>query len=179
MKDIKIKQIFQIILAIGLTAVFLRIFIIDSFIVKGDSMAPSISDGDYVFINKLAYYSKEPKRGDIIVVKPRFQPLKIIKRVIGLPDERVEIANGLVYIKNARKDESEIISESYLNLPETASIGLTAIKLDTKEYFVLGDNRNISIDSRELGPIDSWDIEGRVFFVFKLKSFSFKLFGTN
>jgi signal peptidase I len=177
MKDIKIRQIFQILLAVGITALILRLFFIDSFIVKGDSMAPAILSGDYVFIDKISRYFKNFGRQDIIIVKPRTGTSEnIIKRIIGLPGERVEIADNKVFIKNSRQDAGNVLSENYLDLVATPAIGITIIQLDPKEYFILGDNRYISIDSRELGPIDEWNIKGRVFLLFRSKSFSIKIF---
>lgn len=140
-------------------------------------MAPTILDGDYVFIDKISHHFKAFKRGDIIVVKPRSVSGRIIKRIIGLPSERIEIIEDKILIKNSRLDQGEILSEKYLNLLAlpigliTSAIGLTTIQLDPKEYFVLGDNRYISIDSRELGPVDEWSIEGRVFLVLKSRFF--------
>jgi signal peptidase I len=171
MRKIKTRQLFQIFLAVFIIALILRIFVVDSFIVKGDSMAPTISDGDYVFVNKISHYFGDFKRGDIIVVKPRSTASKIIKRVIGLPYERIEITENKVWIKNSRQDTGNVLSELYLNLPATPAIGLSTIQLDPKEYFVLGDNRYASIDSRELGPVDGWNIEGRVFLVLKSRFF--------
>ncbi len=171
MKSLNIKQIFQVLLTIVITVVIIRTFFIDSFVVKGDSMAPTILSGDYVFVDKFSKYLKSFRRGDIIVVKPRSENLKIIKRIVGLPDERVEIAENKVWIKNDRKDIGAVLSEIYLNLQATPSIGIGAIHLDIKEYFVLGDNRYASIDSRELGPVDEWNIEGRVFIVLKSRFF--------
>ncbi len=139
-------------------------------------MAPTILNGDYIFIDKISHYFKNFSREDIIVVNPRSDVGRIIKRIIGLPGERVEIANDKVWIKSDRKDTGNAISETYLNLPATPAIGLSTIQLDPKEYFILGDNRYVSIDSRELGPVDEWDIEGRVFFVFRLRSLFVKIF---
>ncbi len=184
MKDIKIRQLLQVILAVGITVLVLRIFFIDSFVVRGDSMAPTILDGDWVFVDKMSYRFADPNREDIIVVKPRSQASRIIKRVIGLPGERIEIADdGQIRIKNSRQDAGKALSETYINLPalplsgsSTPAIGINTIQLDPKEYFVLGDNRYISIDSRELGPVDEWNVEGRVVFVFRPKSFFVKIF---
>lgn len=171
MKDIKIKQIVRLALVIAITVIIARTFFVDTFIVKGDSMAPTILDGDYVFVDKFSRYFKDFRRGDIIVVKPRLEKVRIIKRIIGLPEERVEIAENKVWIKDNRQDPGAVLSELYLNLAATPSIGINTIQLDTKEYFVLGDNRYASIDSRELGPVDEWNIEGRVFLVLKSKFF--------
>jgi len=186
MKDIKIRQIFYIIFAVMVTGLFLRMFIVDSFIVKGDSMAPTILKGDYVFIDRISYLFKKSdyifNRQDIVVAKSRQQVGRIIKRIIGLPGERLEISNnGSISIKKDRKDEGKMLTEDYLhNIANIAviipTVGLNTIKLDPKEYFVLGDNRYFSADSRELGPINEWDIEGRVFLIFRSKPFSFKFF---
>ncbi len=175
-KDIKIKQFLQILLAVGITVAILRIFVIDSFVVSGDSMSPTILSGDYVFIDRISQYFRNFSREDIIVVNPRSDVARIIKRIIGLPGERVEIADGKVLIKSDRKDTGNILSEQYLNLPATPAIGLSTVQLDPKEYFIMGDNRYASIDSRELGPVDEWDIKGRVFFVFRLNPLTIKIF---
>ncbi len=176
MKNIKFKQLLQILLAVGITAAILRTFVIDSFVVEGDSMSPTILSGDYIFIDRISHYFKNFSRGNIIVVNPRSDVARIIKRIIGLPGERVEIANEKVLIKNDRKDAGNMLSEEYLNLPATPAIGLSTIQLDPKEYFILGDNRYVSIDSRELGPVDEWDIKGRVFFILRLNPLSIKIF---
>ncbi len=176
MKGIKIRQILEVLLAIGITVLVLRTFAVDSFVVKGDSMSPTVLNGDWVFVDRISYRFRDPVRQDIIVVKPRVQEAKIIKRIIGLPGERIEIADGKVQIKNDRQDVGKILQEAYLNLPATPTIGINSINLDPKEYFVLGDNRYASIDSRELGPIDTWNINGRVFLIFRPSSLSLKIF---
>ena len=183
------------------TSLFLRMFIVDSFEVKGDSMAPTILKGDYVYVDKVSHLFKKGdyifNRQDIVVAKARQQVGRIIKRIIGLPGERLEIANsGSILIKKDRKDKGKILTEDYsydfpippnsnldnntLNIANiaaiTPTIGLNAIQLDPKEYFILGDNRYVSIDSRELGPVDEWDIEGRVFFIFRPRSLFVKIF---
>lgn len=175
MKDVKIRQILEALLAIGITVLILRTFIIDSFTVKGDSMSPTILSGDWVFVDRISYRFRNPGREDVIVVKPRTEEAKIIKRVIGLPGERIEIAGGKIQIKSDRQDEGKTLQESYLNLPDTPAIGITSINLDPKEYFVMGDNRYVSIDSRELGPVDDWSIKGRVFLIFRPRSLSLKI----
>ncbi|MEX2013867.1 MAG: signal peptidase I [Parcubacteria group bacterium] len=136
------KQIFYVFLVAFIFAAALRVFVIEGLIVKGDSMAPAILSGDYVFINKLAYIFKEPSRGDIVVAIPRGESFKVIKRIAVLPGE-------------------------------SFSDDFNLSRLDPEEYFVLGDNSRVSIDSRELGFIDSWDIKGRTFLIFRLRSFRF------
>jgi signal peptidase I len=152
-----------------IAVVLIRTFVFETFFVSGDSMSPTIFSGDFVFVNKLAYTWGEPKRGDIIVAVPRVYPGKVIKRVIGLPGEWFSIENGRVVIRNSRTDEGVNLDEAYLKLPDTPEVGTTRRNIDPKEYFALGDNRAVSIDSRELGPVDKWSIKGKVIGVFSFK----------
>lgn len=170
------SKLFSVLIVALIITALLRTFVFEGFIVLGDSMEPSIHPGDYVFINKLAYLRKEPVRGDIIVVNPRDQDLKIIKRVIGLPGDRLSIEDGKIVIRQNRFDAGEVLVESYVSNSETGSNGITVIKIDPKEYFAMGDNRSVSIDSRELGPVDSWDIKGKVIGAFNLKNFKYRRF---
>ena len=86
----------QIALVALLTGFLVRFFVVDSFVVRGNSMAPAVLDGDYVFINKTAYMFSKPQRHDIVAARPRAYSQTLIKRVIGLPGERVEIQQGTV-----------------------------------------------------------------------------------
>lgn len=169
------KQIFQLFLVVLLSGIALRIFVLDSFIVKGNSMAPLILENDYVFVNKFAYaFGNEPKRNDIIVSKFRMENPNAIKRVIGLPRERVEISPEKIVVKKSRDDAGFLLPEdTYLALANFPLNGSTTITLDPKEYFILGDNRFVSTDSRDLGPVDAWDVAGKVFLVFRLRNLSF------
>ncbi len=168
----------KVILVVFISAVVVRVFLLDSFIVQGDSMAPNILPGDYVFVSKSAYRFKEPKRGDIIVARPKAvtNGSYIIKRIIAIPGEIIEIAKDKVTIKSSREDQGVVLTEPYIANIGTPEVGINQINIDPYEYFVLGDNRYASIDSREIGSVNSWDIKGKVFFLFRLKSFSFKLF---
>lgn len=172
MPPLFLKQSFQLLLVVIITGVFLRMFVIDSFIVKGNSMAPLILENDYVFVNKFAYaFGNEPGRNDIIVSKFRTENPNAIKRVIGLPRERVEISPEKIVVKNNRDDEGVILPEDmYLALANFPLNGTTTVFLDPKEYFILGDNRMVSTDSRELGPVDKWDIAGKVVLVFRART---------
>ena len=139
-------------------------------------MASTILSGDYVLVDKISRYFKNFSREDIVVVNLHSDITLIIKRIIGLPGERVEIKNDKVWIKSDRRDTGNAISETYLNFPDTPVIGLSTIQLDPKEYFVMGDNRENSIDSRELGAVNKRDIKGRVFLVFRFWPLYFRLF---
>jgi signal peptidase I len=155
-------------IAVGIVAfvivLIIRLFVFEAFFVRGDSMAPTILGGDFIFVNKLAYVGDiEPERGDIIVAIPRVLPQKVVKRVLALPGERFEIVGERILIKDSRTDKGVTIDESYLEFPNTPEVGKVKTNIDPEEYFVLGDNRDVSIDSRELGMIDRWDIKGKVF----------------
>ena len=116
--------------------------------VSGTSMEPTLKEGQVVIVNKLEYYIKSPKRNDVIVYKQSNKEHSYfeIKRVIGLPGETVKIKNGIVYINDEaikEKVKTEAISNS--------GLAEEGVKLDDNEYFVLGDNRNDSEDSRFAG----------------------------
>ncbi len=172
------KQGWQIFLTVILTGIFLRIFVIDSFLVSGNSMSPLLLPQDYVFVNKFAYaLGREPERNDIVVSRFREKTSWIIKRVVGLPRERVEITPEKIVIKKSRADAGVAVDEkAYLALARFSLNGTTTIALDPREYFLLGDNRFVSTDSRELGPVDAWDIGGKVFLVFRARPLSFFTF---
>lgn len=166
-------KIASVLLIAFICTLLIRVFILEGFIVRGDSMAPTINSGDYVFINKLAYWGREPAREDIVVAVPRAFPGKVIKRIIGLPGERFRIENNKVVISEGRTDPGIVLTEIYLASSTTPAIGTTLIQLDPEEYFALGDNRQVSIDSRELGPLDKWDIKGKVVGKIDFKSFKY------
>ena len=113
--------------------------------VAGVSMEPTLMEGQVVIVNKIEYYLKSPKRSDVIVYKQsnREHSYYEIKRVIGLPGETVKIKNGMIYIND------EVLKEKIkTETIENAGLAEEGIKLDDNEYFVLGDNRNDSEDSR-------------------------------
>jgi signal peptidase I len=170
------KNLLSVALITFVAVALIRLFIFEAFFVRGESMAPTIMDGEFVLVNKLAYLWSEPERGDIIVAVPRVYPGRVVKRVIGLPGEWFLIENERVVIKNSRTEKSVNLDETYLELPNTPEVGKTKTNIDPDEYFALGDNRKMSVDSRELGLIDRWDIKGRVFGTINLKSFNYKGF---
>lgn len=160
----EVFEFFKVLIVAVAVALPIRYFIAQPFIVNGASMVPTYEDGEYLIIDEASYYFfREPKRGEVVVFRYPLQPKQFfIKRVIGLPHERVEIKNGEVRIVNDENPNGFILPEPYL--PEGLQTGGdTEIKLSDKEYFVMGDNREFSSDSRRWGTLDARFITGRAF----------------
>jgi len=151
----------------------IRYFLFQPFMVRGESMFPNFRNGDYLIVDEISYRFSQPQRGDVIVFKyPKDKSQRFIKRIVGLPGETVEIKDGRVKIIN--KDNQEIfLSEIYL--PQgVQTVGDVIVRLGPGEYFVLGDNRNYSYDSRVWGALPQENIIGKVFLrVFSLPSWPF------
>ncbi len=127
------------------------------FRIEGSSMEPNLHDGEYVIIDKVSYMLHGPERGDVIVfVRPGERDY--IKRVIGLPGDTVEIRSGQVYVNGVA------LEEPYINQPVRQD--LPPRQVEPGRYFVLGDNRNNSSDSRVIGTIAADAIVGRAWFVY-------------
>lgn len=156
-------EILKIVLLALVIVIPIRLFLFQPFLVKGQSMEPSFHDDDYLIIDEISYRFRAPERGEVIVFKyPRNTSQRFIKRIIGLPGEKVEIKNGKVII--TKDSKTEILDEnSYLpSFLETS--GNLKVTLGNDEYFVLGDNRRVSADSRSWGEVPKSDIIGRVLF---------------
>ncbi len=151
-----------------------RLIIAEPFVVSGSSMLPNFHDRDYLIVNRLTYREHLPKRGDVIVMKyPKDNRQYFIKRIIGLPGESVSLVNGKVKISNANNPAGFVLEESYLPA-ETPTLGKPGpTTLGSEEYFVLGDNRTASSDSRVWGILPKSDIVGKAW----LRVFPFKTFG--
>ncbi|MDD4271594.1 MAG: signal peptidase I [Patescibacteria group bacterium] len=141
-----------------------RYYLIQPFYVKGASMEPNFYDKEYLIIDEISYRFHEPARGDIIVFRyPRNPEEYFIKRVIGLPGEKVQIKDGFVYVYNKENPLGVKLDEPYLNSGDkTYGLNEETTALSDSEYYVLGDNRNASKDSRSFGPVDKKLITGRV-----------------
>lgn len=142
----------------------IRYFLIQPFYVKGASMEPNFYDHEYLIIDEITYRFSAPKRGDIIVFKYPKDPRQFfIKRIIGLPNETVKIENGLVFITTV-DGPTDALEENYLGSDVETSLpisGYVEIKLKDNEYYLLGDNRSQSLDSRVFGPVKADFIIGR------------------
>jgi signal peptidase I len=135
----------------------IRYFLIQPFFVRGASMLPNFDNGEYLVINEIGYRFETPQRGQVIIFKYPLNPSQYyIKRIIGLPGETVEIKNGRVFIQGAVLDESDYLPEG------RATSGNLKVELGQKEYFVLGDNRSASSDSRQWGILPRENIIGFV-----------------
>jgi len=152
----------------------IRYFLFQPFIVSGASMAPNFATGDYLIIDEISYRFSDPQRGDVIVFNAGFIPgysnQRFIKRVIGVPGETVNITNG--EIKIVKDGVKIILDEKYLP-DDFKTYGDENITLKPDEYFVLGDNREYSYDSRMWGVVPRNDIIGKAFLrVFPITTFS-------
>lgn len=140
-----------------------RWFLFQPFVVTGDSMRPNFHDGNYLIIDEISYRLREPERGEVVVLRFPNDPSQFfIKRIIGLPGERIVIENGKVKIYNQSRSEGLVLNEEYLPNNDS-TYGNIDFKLSGDEYFVLGDNRLSSSDSRIWGPLERKYIVGRVY----------------
>jgi len=142
----------------------IRYYVVQPFFVLGASMEPNFENGDYLVVNEISYRIDLPQRGDVIVFKYPYSKDKTeyyIKRVIGLPGEIVEFKDGKVVIKNKDNPTGFSLEEDYL--PGANTVGGGSVTLGNNEYFVLGDHRDASSDSRSWGPLKEQYIVGKVF----------------
>ncbi|MBI2055581.1 MAG: signal peptidase I [Candidatus Sungbacteria bacterium] len=142
----------------------IRYFIAQPFIVRGASMEPNFREREYLIIDELSYFFREPIRGEVIVFRYPANPKEyFIKRVIGLPGETVEINTGGIFVINETNPEGFRLSEPYI-APGVETRGSARFSLGSGEYVVLGDNRPSSSDSRGWGILDKKFITGRAVF---------------
>lgn len=170
-------EVLEVVLVAVVTVFLIRNFLMQPFLVSGASMEPNFGSGNYLIIDEITYRLRDPQRGEVIVFKyPDNPSTYYIKRIIGLPGEKVEIRKGSVYITNNNSPEGFIIKEDYLPL-ELKTSGNTSVKLSDQDYFVLGDNRNYSYDSRSWGTLPRENIIGlarlRLLPVTKVQAFSY------
>lgn len=142
----------------------IRYFLIQPFYVKGASMEPNFHDHEYLIIDEISYRFNAPQRGDIIVFRYPQNPQEyFIKRIIALPGESLEVKDGEIYLYNDQYPAGIKLSEPYLDVNLKTYVGSQQkVFLEPGAYYVLGDNRNASKDSRSFGPVDKSFIIGRV-----------------
>lgn len=161
----EIKDFIKVLLVSLAIVLPVRYFIVQPFIVRGDSMEPNFYDRNYLVVDELSYAFREPKRGEVVVFRYPQDPRQFfIKRIIGLPGDRVEIKSGRVKIINTLYPRGFVLDEPYLGSsglgvgPDVVSV------LGPQEYFVLGDNRGASSDSRFWGALGRKFLIGRAVF---------------
>lgn len=139
-----------------------RYFLIQPFYVKGASMEPSFYDHEYLIIDEITYRFRAPQRGQIVVFRyPRDPSQYFIKRIIGLPGERIVVSASSLTVYNEKWPQGKVLDENSYLPAGTRTPGQVDLALTSDEYFVLGDNRNSSLDSRGFGPVGREDIIGR------------------
>jgi signal peptidase I len=154
-----IRETLQVIL-LALVIFFAIHFMIQNFRIDGTSMEPNVHNGEYVIVNKTAYwFGHNPQRGDVVVFQAPDQPQNDrVKRVIGLPGETVEVrSDGTIYVNGQQ------LEEPYLPPHHSGTSGTWTVPED--EYFVMGDNRSVSYDSRNGGPVPRSNIIGKAWLI--------------
>lgn len=158
-----VSEIVQVVLISLAIILPVRYFLVQPFYVQGASMEPNFSDRDYLIIDEISYRFENPARGDIVVFKYPNDPKQIfIKRIVGLPGEQVKISGGKVIITKDGEKEGTVLDESGYLSPYIYTAGEKVTTLRSDEYFLLGDNRGSSLDSRIFGAVDQKLIIGRV-----------------
>ncbi len=147
------KEFLKLLVLSAIIVIPFRLYVAQPFIVDGASMDPTFATGQYLIVDELSYHFEEPKRGSVLIFKyPKDESKYFIKRVIGLPGETVSIKNGQVSINGTP------LNEPYVKLPKS---DMEVYTLAQGEYYVMGDNRYASADSRLWGPVPEKDIIGR------------------
>jgi signal peptidase I len=137
----------------------LRLFVIQPFVVSGDSMYPTFENRDYLIVDALSYKLENPSRGDVVIFKYPYDTTRyFIKRIVGLPGETIRIQGKKVTIINKENPKGMVLDESYLTYENDSDTNIT---LKDDEFFVMGDNRPVSSDSRTWGPLEKEYIVGR------------------
>lgn len=153
-------ELIRFVVIAGLIIIPFRIFIAQPFIVNGASMNPTFETNQYLIVDQITYRTSEPERGDVIIFRFPLNPKDFyIKRVIGLPNETVTIEGNTVYIEKEGAEKIKL-DEPYIEFEANNNLSVT---LDSDEYFVMGDNRPNSSDSRHWGVLPKEFIVGRAY----------------
>ena len=150
-------EILKIVIIALVIVIPIRYFLFQPFIVKGQSMEPNFEDSNYLIVDELSYRFRDPQRGEVVVFRyPKNISQRFIKRIIGLPGDKIEVKAGSIMVNDQVLDESKYLP-SGVQTP-----GNIQTSLNENEYFVLGDNRISSFDSRQWGLLPRKNIIGRV-----------------
>ncbi|MEX0877232.1 MAG: signal peptidase I [Candidatus Spechtbacterales bacterium] len=167
-----IWDISKIILISLVIIIPIRYFVVQPFFVRGASMEPTYQQGDYLLVDEISYRFSEPKRGEVIIFRFPGNPSQFyIKRIIGLPGETVIVNDGGVTVVSDDNPDGLTLEEDYIRNINTD--GTLEVELNGNEYFVMGDNRLASYDSRRWGPLAENFIIGKVF----VRAWPFEQFG--
>ena len=154
-------ELFKVVVISLAIIIPVRYYLIKPFYVKGASMEPTFFDHEYLIINEISYHFEEPQRGDPVVFRyPLDTRQHFIKRVIGLPGETVHISGGEIRVSNDAHPEGVVLDEIYL-AQGIVTHGEIEVTLGSDQYYLLGDNRVASLDSRVFGPVDRSLIVGK------------------
>ena len=170
-------EVAEVILIAVVTVFFVRTFLMQPFLVSGASMEPNFATGNYLLIDEVTYRLRAPERGEVVVFKyPNDPSVYYIKRIIGLPGEHVVVKNGEVKIINTEHPDGMTMDEVYLDAG-LRTLGNIDYTLDSNDYFVMGDNRGFSYDSRSWGPLPKDNIVGivrlRLFPINSIEAFNY------
>jgi signal peptidase I len=158
-KGLDIREIAETLILTLVTYFLIRTFVFETYRVVGQSMMSTLEEDQRLIVSKLSYRLHKPQRGDIIVFYDPFDSDRnLIKRIIGLPGDLLEIRQGQVYVNG------QLLAEPYISRPGTYSQPPTAIP--EGQYFVMGDNRTNSSDSRSWGTLDGAEIVGKAAFTY-------------
>ena len=154
-----IWEILKIVFIALVIVIPIRYFLFQPFIVKGQSMEPNFENSNYLIVDELSFRFRDPQRGEVVVFRyPKNISQRFIKRIIGLPGDKIEVKAGSIMVNDQVLDESKYLP-SGVQTP-----GNIQTSLNENEYFVLGDNRISSFDSRQWGTLPRKNIIGRVYF---------------
>lgn len=161
----RLDYFFELIKVVVISALIvapIRYFLIQPFSVSGASMQPQFYDGEYLIVDEFTYRREEPKRGDVVVFRYPNKPSDFyIKRIVGLPGETIKIKDGKLEIYNEKNPWGLVLSEPYLKKDEITR-GEMSVKINKDNFFVMGDNRQASSDSRVWGTVDKKFFIGKV-----------------
>lgn len=158
-------DILKFLIGVVLVAFILKAFVFQPFMVEGISMEPNYHDKEYIIVNKAVYLAEKPARGDVMIFRPPDNPqVTYIKRVIGLPNDNIKISEGKIFINGNPLEEKYLPSDRKTLIDSDISL-IQGTKLGDKEYFVMGDNREHSTDSRVFGVVPRANIVGKAWMV--------------
>ena len=161
-KEHPLAEIIRFSIIAILIVVPIRMFIAQPFIVSGESMQETFQSGEYLIVDQVTYHLSDPKRGEVVIFRYPRDPSKFfIKRVIGIPGDTITIEQSQVTISNDEFPDGIILEESYIK--KMSPTGNFSETLGDREYFVMGDNRDHSSDSRSWGVLQEERIVGRAF----------------